>query len=221
MDCKDIQEFFSEYYDSMEADEEITQHLQACHECDREYREYRQLLNDIRVLPEPELPPYFHKNLMAGVRKHAQAQQMKHRRTTYRRIALLAASVLWAVVWVSGVFIYDNWDRQTGRVTEYGATPAATPAAFGIQPAMDLDLNVNEFNLDRTSRGDGWDDDTAFPEVSDEFIVDAGGGMQYIMPVPALPHIGHPWTGDISGASPVSPPEIGGATPEAVFDSDI
>jgi len=150
MECKDIRELFSEYYDSMEAEEEITQHLRECPECDREYDEYRQLLDEVQALPAPELPPHFHKTLLAGVHKYAHAQQMKQRHTTYKRIALIAASVLWATVWISGVFIFDNQDsrnRSENWTTEYFA-PAPTPAA-----------DVTEAEVD----SGGWSPEEIFP----------------------------------------------------------
>ena len=104
MNCDDIRGLFSEYYDGGETDACLTEHFKECLDCASEYDKYRRLIDEVRNLPEPELPPDFHENMMAAVRKHA-AKNKQARNP--RRYALVAAAILWAVAWISGGFWVD------------------------------------------------------------------------------------------------------------------
>jgi len=70
MRCHEVQGLFSEIYDGIAENQAILEkHIQECPTCAAEYKDYSQLLNEIRQLPMPELPEDFHKTIMAKVRE--------------------------------------------------------------------------------------------------------------------------------------------------------
>ena len=119
LDCKNIRELFSEYYDGYKPGEvsleEIDAHLDECEACAAAYEEYAQLLHDVGKLPMPEAPPGFHKNLMDYVNKNEinkneanknTKRPAKRKTPIFLKVAPLiavAASLIFALVWVSGV----------------------------------------------------------------------------------------------------------------------
>ena len=120
MICKDIRELFSEYYDGYTPDDgsqgeishtQIFAHLQECADCAAAYKEYAKLLDDVRAIPMPSPPPHFHEHLMQYVTTNINRTQLggaaKRRKLPLFRslspIVAVAASLIFAVVWVSGV----------------------------------------------------------------------------------------------------------------------
>lgn len=72
MRCQDVQGLFSEIYDGIAAEQAIlVKHLQECSTCAAEYESYCRLLNELKQLPEPEIPPNFHEIMMAKIREVA------------------------------------------------------------------------------------------------------------------------------------------------------
>ena len=69
MRCKDVQAQFSEIYDGVaERQAVLAKHLINCPICAAEYESYSQLLDDVKWLPEPELPVGFHETIMEKIR---------------------------------------------------------------------------------------------------------------------------------------------------------
>jgi len=65
MRCEAVQELFSEIYDQVaEGQALLVEHLQTCRACMQEFMAYSQMLDELRNLPIPELPPGFHKAAM-------------------------------------------------------------------------------------------------------------------------------------------------------------
>ena len=72
MRCAQVQGLFSEIYDGVaEQQAGLARHLLDCPACGQEYERYCQLLDEVRQLPEPELPPGFHESIMGKIRELA------------------------------------------------------------------------------------------------------------------------------------------------------
>jgi len=68
MRCALVQDLFSEVYDGVaERQTAIEKHLKKCPTCAAEYEAYKQMLIDLRHLPEPELPLGFHESIMEKI----------------------------------------------------------------------------------------------------------------------------------------------------------
>lgn len=141
MTCKDAQAKFSEYYDSGDALLDVTEHLKQCHNCNNEYREYKELFTQIRNLPEPALPPNFHENMMNFVNRNKEPKT--------KRKQIIGWNVAFSAVAAAAVVLFFVW---FGGVSEEISQP---PIGFmplegrmGIDPAG-IELYVeNEFFLD-------------------------------------------------------------------------
>ena len=70
MRCAQVQELFSEIYDGI-AEAGAAGHLLDCPACAAEYKRYSRLLDELRQLPEPELPAGFHEAMMDKIREIA------------------------------------------------------------------------------------------------------------------------------------------------------
>jgi len=98
MKCKQVQALFSEMYDAEirtnaitngtglpeeleEADAEaVSAHLKHCPDCMAEYVQYRALMDEVRALPVPDLPPGFHKTAMSRIRSQSRRPLQKVQR---------------------------------------------------------------------------------------------------------------------------------------------
>jgi anti-sigma factor RsiW len=155
MKCEDVRESFSEYYDG-ERDDKVAAHLKDCAACASEYESFCNLIDEIRALPEPQLPSGFFDDLMYVVKK-----SQKKRGSFYAPYVLAAAaSILLVMIWV-GIPNF-NYTDETGdanfiafkepdsmiRRFEVGIEDIAP---FGIEPVgempqavMSRDLLFNE-----------------------------------------------------------------------------
>ena len=122
LDCKVFRELFSEYYDGYTPGKgspgeiprtEIKAHLDECAECAVAYKEYVQLLGEVRALPMLDIPEGFHEGLMDYVAENKHRPERGYNfpniraRSIKRRvipISTMAAVLLFAIVWVSGIF---------------------------------------------------------------------------------------------------------------------
>ena len=69
MRCKHVQSLFSEIYDGIAEEQTIlVEHLRECPICTAEYESYSRFMDELRQLPEPELPEGFHETVMAKIR---------------------------------------------------------------------------------------------------------------------------------------------------------
>jgi len=68
MRCDDVRGLFSEIYDDV-ADEQaaLLSHIENCPECKAEYESYSKLFDELKELPEPELPIGFHDSIMEKI----------------------------------------------------------------------------------------------------------------------------------------------------------
>jgi len=119
MDCRDIQDQFSEYYDDDPQSSSVHIHLENCDKCAAEYEKYAQLIDQVRTLPNPEMPQGFHRKLMAYVlnaieistppmfERSAPVNRRKFKVVRAASYATLAASIILAIL-VAG----DVFDRQ-------------------------------------------------------------------------------------------------------------
>ena len=68
MRCDVVQGLFSEIYDGVaEHQAVLAKHVKDCPVCAEEYKSYSQMLDELKLLPEPELPFGFHEMAMAKV----------------------------------------------------------------------------------------------------------------------------------------------------------
>jgi len=117
MDCNNFRDLFSEYYDRQTSGkisyDEMTAHLAKCESCAAAYAEYAALFDDVRSLPEPELPEGFHDMLMEYVQENKgrpefivtrPSKRKKYIITRMSPLMAVAASLIFAVVWFAGVF---------------------------------------------------------------------------------------------------------------------
>ena len=131
MNCKDARELFSEYYDNYSPSTVpganlyvgLEEHLESCPSCMEAFKEYVELFDQVRALPAPDTPEFLHELLMDHVTMKKTAhmptgqavrnyqmlnkQPQKRPKPLYMKIApivAVAASLIFAVVWFSGMF---------------------------------------------------------------------------------------------------------------------
>jgi len=123
MNCDDIRELFSEYYDAEGPVDEVKAHLQDCAGCTKAFEEYTRLFDEVRALPESELPTGFHDALMRGVRMEL---RRKKRKAFMPFVMSAAASLLVAMLWFAGAFDFGAAD--------YNFAPVAMPMVATDMP---------------------------------------------------------------------------------------
>ena len=178
MDCNECRELFSEYYDAYcdvknakasTSHSKIKAHLEQCGDCMAAYNEYAFLFNEVRNLPEPEMPENFHKTLMKYVQEnkedlpfytslvdddtasplsdiHSQlsipeqgrgmsrvmpfiTKQRKRAITRITPIITVAASLIFIVLWVGGVFYTPSQPTEYIPIVNFSASlEGALPA---------------------------------------------------------------------------------------------
>jgi len=65
MRCTIVQDQFSEIYDGIAPRQAaLVRHIKKCPDCTAKYESYKQMLDDVRKLPAPELPEGFHESIM-------------------------------------------------------------------------------------------------------------------------------------------------------------
>ena len=162
MRCEEVQGLFSEIYDGVAENQPIlAKHLLNCPACAAEYESYSQLLDDVRFLPEPELPEGFHDTMMSKIREIAPPtdqtidelldsiearNRLKEARRT-KRPARSGAAITrrWAGVAAAAcLLLMTMWAMQTFQLpTRYSDMTSATneamppaPAAQAAEPPM-------------------------------------------------------------------------------------
>jgi hypothetical protein len=100
MNCNEIRELFSEYYDSeCGVSDAVTAHLKICEDCVDGYAAYKNLFDEIRAIPQPELPDGFHEKMMAAVKS---AKNKKDSFSMNARVWIKAGSVM-----AAGIIIFS------------------------------------------------------------------------------------------------------------------
>jgi len=130
MDCKKIQSLFSEYFDKdISAEiplEEIEAHLATCDNCAAEFDKYAKLINEVRVLPEPELPQNLPQTLVSYVKRN------RKKSVSFRwvmPVVASAASLIFALVW----FVTTPEIATEGFIQPYPAIEGIGGRAF-VEP---------------------------------------------------------------------------------------
>jgi hypothetical protein len=114
MNCDGVREFFSEFFDGeSECAEEISAHLKNCVACAAEYEKFCELIEEVRALPQPQLPAFFSDDLAQGVRLHTARKKQTGRRALFGQFSIAAAaSFLIFAVWFTGLSGINT--RQNG-----------------------------------------------------------------------------------------------------------
>jgi len=100
MDCRKAQSLFSACFDNDISAEipELEAHFKTCDTCAAEFYEYAKLINEVRALPEPELPRNLPQTLVSYVKRNR-----KQKRSTAfmwaSTVVAAAASLIFVFVW--------------------------------------------------------------------------------------------------------------------------
>ena len=147
LNCKDVQALFSDYYDDSKLVRNsaptprtaFEAHLKECAACAAEYEKYAQLLDDVRNLPEPEMPWGFHESLVAYVEAHTARKKW----SVFRSVpqwAAVAASLVAVFMWGLVAFAPTGTDDySTGYIP---VIPFDSQDFIPIAPAME-ELPIN------------------------------------------------------------------------------
>jgi len=163
-----VQELFSEIYDGVTQRQALLEkHLTKCPACAAEYEGYKQMLDDMRLLPEPELPQGFHDSVMAKIRAIAPPSdhaidellgeiETRTRRREARRKKPKAASTArrWAVIATAACLMLASlWAVRTFDLpglrdaSDYErALQYAAPDAEAMVPQADQEPAMRENN---------------------------------------------------------------------------
>ena len=160
MRCIDVQAQFSEIYDGVaERQAVLAKHLINCPVCAAEYESYSQLLNDVKFLPEPELPEGFHDTIMSkisaiappsdhaideiiqGLNRRKNRVPQRRRNTTFARWAGVAAACLLMVsLWAANSFelpmrrdMFVTYDMVMPQAADEVAMEPIADAAPGME----------------------------------------------------------------------------------------
>jgi len=155
LSCNQVQKLFSEIYDGVAKDmTHLTKHIQECPVCRAEYASYSQFLDEVRQLPEPELPFYFHElsmrnisehvppndhvidELIEGIKKRERLRDKRQKRTrkasqATTRWAGIAIAACLLIISIFTVRAFDMTSRLASR-DSYDAAPAAVAAEMEI-----------------------------------------------------------------------------------------
>jgi len=150
-------DIYDDLQESMPLEADITEHFKSCPECVQEFKFYSQTINDVKNLPEPELPQDFHKIMVGYVKRN-----IKQKRRAWgwiMPVVSAAASVVFAFMWVMGTMPNTIEDPVPfyGEVEIVGAEISVVPAnelfpgSRGFPPDFDEGLPAPEledtFNL--------------------------------------------------------------------------
>ena len=141
MDCKKMRSMFSEIYDAIQEeyplDGAVINHLNSCPACVAEFDAYSNVINEVRGLPEPELPQDFHHMLVEYVKRNRRQKQATLAWVT--PIVSAAASIIFAVIWVVGAAVMAP-EIENGGFGE-GIEIEAFGGEIGIMPT-DIDIQI-------------------------------------------------------------------------------
>ena len=133
MNCDDIRELFSDYYDGEDDTGEVAAHLLSCAACADEYQTFAALFDEMKNMPMPELPAGFHQRLMHGVNKEARRKKY----VRYMPFAVsMAASILVALFWFAPMFGDGEGDFAVAAPASAPmvAAPASAPMVAEASP---------------------------------------------------------------------------------------
>ena len=164
MRCIDVQAQFSEIYDGVaERQAMLANHLINCPACAAEYESYSRLLDDLKWLPEPEIPEGFHDTVMNKIRAlappsdHAideiiegfsrrntrNAPRRKRNATFARWAGVAAACLLMVSLWAANSFELPGARRDAFVTYDYQMTvPQVLAENEAIAPMADMATNL-------------------------------------------------------------------------------
>ena len=146
MSCNHVQGLFSEIYDGVaENNAGLIKHLHECPVCGAEYEQFKQLFDEVRQLPEPDFPCFFHELSMRNIAEHVpptdhvidelieeinMRERLRNKKRKRTRTAA-QATTRWAGVAVAAclllvsAFALRAFDLPARRTTTYDFAPAA------------------------------------------------------------------------------------------------
>jgi len=169
MNCERVQDLFSALYDDALAAQDavdVQAHMQTCAACTDAYAHYVKILEEIRDLPEPTLPPMWHDQVMVMVRAEIRVEAVRGHRPAvqtndfaahrpagrgrgkaFSRFAgLMAACFVMLGLWAVGMF-----ELPFGQ-----GDAAAQPVVFGVMVAPDgFEGDANRWVMNPDNAGIG------------------------------------------------------------------
>jgi hypothetical protein len=168
--CREVRDLFWENYDNDNSGElslkDIDTPLEKCGACVAEFEKYVKFMDEIRALPEPEMPSDFHEKLMEYVLNDSPkvipinkppVEKPKAKRKPFpfykaTAITAVAASLLVVFIWTSGIFnpaplVVDYALPAPMGIMQFSDEPIA-PMAGRVENNNDAELyDGNEFML--------------------------------------------------------------------------
>ncbi|MCL2360998.1 MAG: hypothetical protein FWC73_04185 [Defluviitaleaceae bacterium] len=174
MRCAEVQGLFSEIYDNRAEDQALLiSHIENCSDCTNEYRAYSQLLDELRQLPEPDLPEGFHETAMDNIRALMQFTPQREVRRSRRNtktagfaarrwagIAVVACLLLMSL-WAVRVFNFGQRHDDFEYAAPQAAADMAVTAPAPTEAAPVVEELADEFldNLELAAEAEWMDDD--------------------------------------------------------------
>lgn len=156
LDCKNIEQLFSDYYDNMLTpveQEAFYAHIANCHSCKIEYAKYHAVLTELANMPDIEYPPNLHENLMDYVHENKGSNQdvfspliqstAKPKHPLWRTVAysgVAAACIALAFVWM---FNYIDQVTPQPPYIEDGTIPFARFIEYIDEPVVEATQSNN------------------------------------------------------------------------------
>lgn len=166
MDCEKLKENIALYIDE-ELDEiemkEVQQHIKQCEQCKNEFEQLLDVINDLKALPQIELPENFHNELMKRIKNESIEHTQEHNNKKFgfkafcsrnwRMMSGLTAAACFVFV-VYGFMttgaggaksapITENFTMNSTRVASAPADQNASDAKYGIS-SVKLDDVISE-----------------------------------------------------------------------------
>lgn len=183
--CEEYQELISSYIDnelSKEEKENFEAHLSSCPSCEEELARTQKLLNDLRALPQLELPSGFHEVLMARIAKENTENKNMFKKLggmnairrgrasfNFRPYANAAAAFVLTFILLSGVLSVLNnaiGSNAIGRTAQYGTeSGTASSAATADGGSADAVTELNFAALEEAA-ADAASDEAANGDMS-------------------------------------------------------
>ena len=207
MRCEDVKGLFSEIYDGVANEQAAAlSHIENCPECKAEYESYSQLFNEIKELPEPELPLGFHEFVMEKIqdlvpptdrtidelldnietrnRKRKTGINKRGRQVTRRWAGVAAAAcLLLASMWAMRTFDWPRLSSADDDAAPMQEMAYDMPMSMMEPAVFDAELEFDEgyeFNLPSEERLGG--QPQAAPESEDTNWAADNESAEFAMP---------------------------------------
>lgn len=141
MKCNEISDKLSLYIDNELSHEEMRQmeeHLQTCENCQKELKEYRELISMLQSLPEQEPPEGYCKRLHNKLLENKPGQKTKKtskikniNRSKWMKYGSIAAALV-LVFAVAGINNLGNLGMKAKNESSYDMATTEAPAEYGV-----------------------------------------------------------------------------------------